>query len=861
MSQNQRLNEQWLSKQSLVGPLVRLATIDMARWLILSLAVLVGQAQPASASAEDEAVQVTAPPTVAEWSAQIAQSLVQVTGVRVETTETGVQVVLETAKGELATPATRTVGDTLIVDFPNAVLALPAGESFEAFSPAEGIALVSVTNEPGDQVQVVITGSDAPPVAEVTATGLAVTLEEVVAGDGDDVIKIIVTGEQDEGYAPSDATTATRTDTPLRDIPQSIQVVPQQVIEDQGITRIGEALRNVSGVTRQRDRTNASDRFTIRGFDQSRILRNGLRTGSSLGGTLATARNTVERIEVLKGPASVLYGQVEPGGVVNFVTEQPSREPFYDVAFTAGSFSYFEPSLDFSGPLTADESLTYRLNASYQSSDSFRDFVESDQAVIAPTLRYEFSDATSLTFDYLYLESSQTYDEGLPIDPISFDLPRERTLSEPDDSYENTTNSFYLTLDHRFSESIRLRSGFGAELSDIDETGFRVNGFGFDPETGDNSRQYVERDFNANNVSWQTDLISEFNTGSIEHQLLAGFELARSDSSESRADLFDPGDNPFLINVFDSEYGTPIPAAEDRNIVGEFDNADNILGLYLQNQVALLPNLKFLIGGRYDFARTENGFDFSFNDTDFSASNEFDSEAFSPRVGIVYQPIEPVSLYASYSRSFIPNSVTTVDGDLIEPERGTQYEVGARAEFGDVTVNLAAYDNTKTNITRTDPDNPDFSIPIGEVTSRGIELDVAGEILDGWNVIGSLFFNDASISEGDDNNPEDDTLINAPDSGASLWTTYEIQSGDLQGLGFGMGVFYVGDREAEIPNDVVLSSYVRGDASIFYRRDNWQAQLNFQNLFNTAYFDSTQNTGLIFPGEPFTVVGGVSVRF
>ena len=206
MSQNQRLNEQWLSKQSLVGPLVRLATIDMARWLILSLAVLVGQAQPASASAEDEAVQVTEPPTVAEWSAQIAQSLVQVTGVRVETTETGVQVVLETAKGELATPATRTVGDTLIVDFPNAVLALPAGESFEAFSPAEGIALVSVTNEPGDQVQVVITGSDAPPVAEVTATGLAVTLEEVVAGDGDDVIKIIVTGEQDEGYAPSDAT-------------------------------------------------------------------------------------------------------------------------------------------------------------------------------------------------------------------------------------------------------------------------------------------------------------------------------------------------------------------------------------------------------------------------------------------------------------------------------------------------------------------------------------------------------------------------------------------------------------------------------------------------------------------------------
>ncbi|MEM9807793.1 MAG: TonB-dependent siderophore receptor [Cyanobacteria bacterium P01_D01_bin.56] len=796
--------------------------------------------------------------------AQAAQSPVRITGVRIEDTEVGLQLLLEAQQGELSVSSTRTVENALIIEISDAILDLSGEEPFEQFAPAEGIAVVSAANTPDGQVEISITGTDAVPQVQVNAdTGnlvLSVVSEAATVTDEEsDVIRLLVTGEQDEGYAPSSAATATRTDTPLRDIPQSIQVVPQQVIEDQGITRIGEALRNVSGVTRQRDRTNASDRFTIRGFDQSRLLRNGFRTGSSLGGTLATARNTVERIEVLKGPASVLYGQVEPGGVVNFVTEQPLSEPFYDVALTAGSFSYFEPSLDFTGPLTADKKLTYRLNASYQRSDSFRDFVESDQAVIAPTLRYEFSDATSLTFDYLYLDSDQTYDEGLPIDPISFDLPRERFLSEPDDSYENTTHSFYLTLDHRFSESIRLRSGFGAELSDVDETSFRLIFNGFDPETGDNSRQYVERDFNADNLSWQTDLISEFNTGSIEHQLLAGFELARSETSEFRAD--DLFNTPLSINVFDPQYGTPVPSAEDRNIVGEFDNADNILGLYLQNQVTLLPNLKFLVGGRYDFARTESGFDFTFDGAPFSSSNEFDSEAFSPRVGIVYQPIEPISLYASYSRSFIPNSVTTVDGDLIEPERGTQYEVGARAEFGDVTVNLAAYDITKTNITRTDPDNPDFSIPIGEVTSRGIELDVAGEILDGWNVIGSLFFNDASISEGDDNSPEDDTLINAPDSGASLWTTYEIQSGDFQGLGFGAGVFYVGDREAEIPNDVVLPSYVRGDASIFYNRDNWQAQLNFQNLFNTDYFDSTQNTGLIFPGEPFTIVGRISVRF
>ncbi|MGD1936601.1 MAG: TonB-dependent siderophore receptor [Cyanophyceae cyanobacterium] len=198
---------------------------------------------------------------------------------------------------------------------------------------------------------------------------------------------------------------------------------------------------------------------------------------------------------------------------------------------------------------------------------------------------------------------------------------------------------------------------------------------------------------------------------------------------------------------------------------------------------------------------------------------------------------------------------------MIDPERGTQYEIGVRGEFGDFSVNLAAYDITKTNISRSDLDNPNFSIPVGEVRSRGIELDVAGEILDGWNIIGSLFFNDTFISEGDDSSPEDDTLINAPSSGASLWTTYEIQSGSLQGLGFGAGIFYVGDREAQIPNDFVLPSYVRGDASIFYNRDNWRVQLNFQNLFDTDYLESTQNTGLLFPGAPFTVVGKISVRF
>ncbi|MEM9244160.1 MAG: TonB-dependent siderophore receptor [Cyanobacteria bacterium P01_F01_bin.153] len=785
---------------------------------------------------------------------------------RVEETEAGLQVVLETAGGEPRISEPRTVGNALISEISNAVLDLPGGADLEEFAPAAGIALVRVSSLPGNLVQVSITGSDAVPEAYISSEGrnLVLSLEPGVAtADGDDdPIQLAVTGRGDEGYSPSSASTATRTGTPLRDIPQSIQVVPRQVIEDQNITRIGDALRNVSGITPQRGFGGSTFRVTARGFEDARILRNGLfRASDGFGDSLVTAINTVERVEVLKGPASVLYGQVEPGGLVNIITKQPQAEPSYNVQFRAGSFDLIEPSIDFTGALTADDKLTYRLTASYQNDGRFRDFVDSEIFSMSPVLRYEFSDRTNLTFEYEYLVDNQTFDDGLPIDPILFDLPRERFLGEPDNSLDTTSHRFYLTFNHRFNENIRLRSGLGVELSEDEFSAFRP--FNFFPETGDYERDAGTTEGFNDSFSWQTDLISDFKTGSIEHQLLVGFELSRVDfgfpGDDGISILRDFENSPFTINVFDPQYGAEIP--EERNLTGTQDESRTTFALYLQDQITLLPNLKLLVGGRYDFVRNESESEFVIDGETFQNSSELEDGAFSPRVGIVYQPIEPISIYASFSQSFIPNSVTTVDGDVIEPERGTQYEVGVRGEFGDVVVNLAAYDITKTNIARSDPDNPRFSIPVGEVRSRGIELDVAGEILDGWNVIGSLFFNDAFISEGDDRSPEDDTLLNAPGSGASLWTTYEIQSGDLQGLGFGAGIFYVGDREAQIPNDIVLPSYVRADASIFYRRDNWQAQLNFQNLFDIDFIEGAQNRFLAYPGDPFTVVGSISVRF
>jgi len=261
--------------------------------------------------------------------------------VRVEETEAGLQLVLETAEGDLPAPTTQTVGNALIAEIANAVLVLPDGNSFEQFAPAEGIALVSVTNEPGDLVRVAITGTDAPPVAAVDTSGtgltLGVALGEVAAGGSDEAIQVVVTGEQD-GYRVPNTSVGTRTDTPLRDIPQAIQVIPSQVLEDRQVRSITEGLENAVGVTSISSTTGSRNYFTIRGFENyGGFLINGIPDPQiSSDGTFVNA----ERLEILRGPASVLYGEAGSlGGTINVITRQPLSDPFYEVSAMAGSYN------------------------------------------------------------------------------------------------------------------------------------------------------------------------------------------------------------------------------------------------------------------------------------------------------------------------------------------------------------------------------------------------------------------------------------------------------------------------------------------------------------------------------------------
>ncbi len=795
--------------------------------------------------------------TVAEWIAQMEPSAIQVTGVQVNVTDTGLEITLET-DAPLTTPSTSVVGNALIAEISNAVLALPDGDAFEQFGPTEGIALVSVTNLPDGRVRVSITGTDAPPQAQVSTEAGNLVLSAVPGmaqvGDADDAIQIVVTGEQDSYRVPN-ASTATRTDTPIREIPQSIQVIPRQVIEDQNANTLEEVLRNVNG-----GGARGFGGFFGRGIftDGATRANNNSRYVPNLG--------NVEQVEVLDGPASVLYGQGGPGGVVNLVTRQPLRDPFYEIEGTIGSYDDYRGSLDLTGPLNDSESILYRLNINYENSGSFIDFVDNEELAVFPVLGFELGENTDLVLEGSYERQSSvtTTAVGLPTigtivtNPLG-EVPRSRFLGEPNDGFNSTAINVGYRLEHQFNEDWTLRNRLRATFVDFSNRGFRADRLGADNRTviGGAFDSRVDDEL----YTMQTEVLGEVQTGIVQHDLLVGLELQRS-VARARRD-FPAGTRS--IDLFDPEY---LSESEYDAFFGDFeptageDTTSHTIGIYAQNLLSIGEQVKILLGGRFDqvFQNTEGvpGLTtFITGDSEYS-----EPSAFSPRVGIVYQPVEPVSLYAGWSRSFEPQTSIDREGNPFVPIRGEQFEVGVKTEFldGRLAANLAAYQITRQNDFLPDPvDLANFSIQTGEQRSRGIEFDVVGEPLPGLRLIAGYAYTDSIVTEGTPD-VEGNQRVNVPEHQANLWAVYEIQSGALEGLGLGAGLFFVGDRPRDPQNTFTIPSYLLTNALVYYRRDNWRVQLNVDNLFDVRYFPDRTNIGVAV-GEPLTIRGTVAVNF
>ena len=529
-------------------------------------------------------------------------------------------------------------------------------------------------------------------------------------------------------------------------------------------------------------------------------------------------------------------------------SKRPLEQPRYEASFIAGSYNFYRSTLDFSSPLNSDKTAAYRLNLAYENAGNFRDFNQSESIFVAPAFSWQISKNTNITFLFEYQNYQYGFDRAFRPEREFFQIPISRFLGEPDfnSATVNYGRASYI-LEHQFSNNWKLRHAFAAVLSSNDPKTIFPDGLQDDRRTLNRSASRSEE--SSSNYTIQNELLGKFNTGSVEHSVLFGSELFRQrfkyqffSGSIDSIDIFNP--------VYGAKPSELIPDNGD-----EYGNDG--LSLYFQDQITLLRNLKLLAGGRFDLVRSIDG---NFLGERFVDKTE---TAFTPRVGIVYQPIDPISLYLSYSKSFNPVIFgTSRTGARFQPEKGEQLEVGLKADLipNKLTATLAFYDLAKQNVLVTDPEDSRFSIQTGEQKSRGVEFSLTGSPVKGWNIAVGYAYTDAFVSQ-DITIPVGDKLAGIPTNQFGLWTSYEIQAGSLTGLGFGLGLFYVDDRQASLPNtDVELASYLRADASVFYRRNNWKVQVNINNLGNTQYYNSYGGF-LLVPQPPLNVLGSISIEF
>lgn len=668
----------------------------------------------------------------------------------------------------------------------------------------------------------------------------------------DPVETIEVLGTREQGYRATVATTANKSDTPTKETPFSVQVVTRELIEDRGVTTFGEAVRTVPGLTPQVGFMGMNDRFRLRGFATPSNLKNGVRRSVFI--PIDELAN-VEQIEVLKGPSSALYGRFEPGGVVNLITKKPLDRFEATLDVTAGEESFRRSTLDVTGPLS--DSLGYRVNAAWQDNESFRDFVDARTEFVSPVIAWQPSEATRVVAEFEYVNREQAMDRGFGNSPLFLTVPINRNYGEPYARGKNVSRLASLVVDHELSSSWSLR---GAVQATEGELNALYVAYGFpavsgattpDPHVNRSAQRTYDRERDR---SAQLEAYGRLSFLGIDHRLLIGAEASRTneDARFSPASLGS-------ISLYDPVYGQT-PGAFTSPI--EFATSNESVALYVQDELAFGSQWRVLLGARYDRAEFTSRDD-SVLDGIRSDGND---DAISPRVGITYTPIEPLSLYASWSQSFATEVFARVrGGGLPEPSESEQVELGAKLSLwgGRLTPTLAWFDITRRRGAVPDPNDPTFSFSIitGEQRGRGWELDVPLVLTSQWRLLASYTRLDATFTE--DPTLQGNQLANAPEDNASFWTTYDFD-GSLSGFSLGTGVHYVAERPANNANLFNLPSYTRWDAAATYRfgqRDRYRLQVNAQNLTNKRYYDSGGSFVPTYPGAPRTVTGTLAVNF
>jgi catecholate siderophore receptor len=659
-------------------------------------------------------------------------------------------------------------------------------------------------------------------------------------------------------YATASSVTATKTNTLLRDTPQAISVITNELIKDQAIESIGDAIRYVPGVGVSQGEGNR-DALIFRGNRSTGdFFIDGMRDDAQFFRDLY---NT-ERIEVLKGANGMIFGRGGSGGVVNRVTKEAGWAPIREFSFLGGSFNRKRMTADIGQGI--NDKVAFRLNAMYENADSFRDGVDMTRLGISPTVTIKPTNRTKVVLNMERFHDRRTADRGIPSfmgGPVN--VSRSQFFGDPDRSNSNAdVLSFNAFFEHKFDIGITVNNR--TNYAQYDK--FYENVFPASPVSVNDmlSLRAYNNTSDRENIFNQTNLLYSLNTGPVAHTLLAGIEVGRQITDDRRqTGFFDVDNEPPRDSFLRVPFSDPITKAPITFVTRNQD-ADNrsvvdILSLYIQDQIELLPQLQAIAGVRYD------SFDVDFVKRNGEGSQiKTKDDLISPRFGLIYKPIEPVSFYASFSQAYVPRAGEQLTSIIVtratlEPEKFTTYEAGFKWDVRpDLSFTGAVYRLDRSNVITVDPNDISRTFLTDGQRTKGIEVGFGGQLAPNWSVMGGYAFQDGEITSNQQDAEKGATVAELPRHTFSMWSRYDF----TPRLGAAIGVINRSSMFASTDNTVKVDGFTRVDAAFYARLNKHiRAQVNIENLFDTKYISSVHNNNNLSPGSPTAVRASLIANF
>ncbi len=641
-----------------------------------------------------------------------------------------------------------------------------------------------------------------------------------------------------DGYVATRTATGTKTDTPLNEVPQSISVITSDEVEARGAQSIGDTLNYTAGVIGHSNGLDPRrDFISIRGFGGTEYFyRDGLRlTGFNNQGRTVSEPYGLERIEVLRGPSSVLYGQGGPGGIVNLVSKKPTETPQGEVRVFAGSNDHHQVNTDVSGYLDDRGDIKYRFVGLLREANAEIDYTKNDRTYLAPSLTWTPNDRTSLTLlaEYKELDTVGSYYALPRVGTLDSnpngEIPRSRFIGEPGtDNFEQHYFSVASLFEQELNDTVTIRQNTRYREAETDITNIYAGQIMDDLRTI--PRFGLARDEKIDAITTDSQLQFDFDTQGVDHKVLVGIDWQKANNDLTYYSV--QGLTP--LDVFNPIYGASIPTQE---ISVHASQELEQTGIYLQDQIKIDERWALTLAGRHDWSSQTN------RDRTAGTENKVSDNEFTYRAGLAYTADNGLTPYIGYSTSFLPVVGQGADGATFEPETAQQYETGIKylSNNGNLSIIGSIFDLTRQNVTTADLDNPGFNQQTGEWRSRGLELEARASLPVGVDLVASYTYLDQEVTESH-NDDLGKRPTGTPENMANLWAKYNFSNGIFNGLGLGAGVRYIGSSYYDSANENSLSSTTLFDASLSYdfskvdaSFDGWHAQVNANNVADKEY--------------------------